>query len=269
MICGISALFWFVPDFGTEMPFRSVLSILFGAGFTVATGYATGKLLLSRLRVPLHRQEQHLFSFMAGMACYSLLIFFLAAAHIAYSAVFLAVGALLMVLAWRTKLPAASSLPPLGKLWQWVAALSLLPFGIVYFVNALAPEWSPDGSQYHLGLVLRYFRAHGFPRITTDMYANLSGGMEMLFLSAFAFGRHSAAALVEFSFLLALPFLMLAWGRRFGFPGAGVFGGIAVFASPLFGISGTTAYNDVAAVCAIFSLFYLCKFGLLHGKRRC
>lgn len=67
-----------------------------------------------------------------------------------------------------------------------------------YFTNAMTPERSPDGTAYHLGLVARYLREHGFRRITTNMYANLSQGVEMLYLFAFAFGRHSAAALVHF-----------------------------------------------------------------------
>jgi hypothetical protein len=39
------------------------------------------------------------------------------------------------------------------------------------------------------------------------MYAQLSQGIELLFLMAFSFGRHSAAALVHYAFLLALT-----WG---------------------------------------------------------
>ncbi|MCU1261638.1 MAG: hypothetical protein JWO80_4523, partial [Bryobacterales bacterium] len=116
---------------------------------------------------------------------------------------------------------------------------------------------SPDGVSYHLGLVSRYLRWHSFGHITTNMYANLSEGLEMLFLFAFAFGRHSAAAMIEFAFLLALPLGMLSYGRRFGFAKAGVLGAILVFASPVFGMSGTVAYNDVAGVCVLFAIFYL------------
>lgn len=91
-----------------------------------------------------------------------------------------------------------------------------------YFTNAMTPERSPDGTAYHLGLVARYLREHGFRRITTNMYANLSQGVEMLHLFAFAFGRHSAAALVHFCFLATLPLAMLCYARRFAFPAAGV-----------------------------------------------
>ena len=80
----------------------------------------------------------------------------------------------------------------------------------------MAPEISPDGSTYHLGLVGRYIRERGFHRITTSMYANLSQGVEMLFVPPFAFGRHSAAAMVHFAFLLALPLAIALYARRAG-----------------------------------------------------
>jgi hypothetical protein len=132
----------------------------------------------------------------------------------------------------------------------------------------MAPEASPDGSTYHLGLVARYLRQHGFGHITTDMYANLSQGVEMLFLPAFAIGKHSAAAMVEFAFLAALPLGMLSYGRRFGYPVAGVVGALLTFTSPLFGIAGTTAYNDVAGVCVIFGVFYLLQIWITSGDNR-
>ena len=80
----------------------------------------------------------------------------------------------------------------------------------------LAPEISPDGSGYHLGNVVRMWRNHGFDWGYPSMYAYLSQGTEMLFLFAFSFGRHSAAALVHFAWLCTLPLLMVCWGRRFG-----------------------------------------------------
>ncbi len=123
--------------------------------------------------------------------------------------------------------------------------------------DALAPECSPDGSGYHLGWVSSYLAAHGFFRIATSIYASLSQGTELLYLFAFAFGRHSAAALVHFAFLCALPLLMLLYSRRFGFPVAGVLASALVFLSPVVGWDGSTAYIDVAVTCVLFALFYL------------
>ena len=128
---------------------------------------------------------------------------------------------------------------------------------VLYLANAMAPEVSPDGAGYHLGLVGRYLREHGFVRITDNLYAAMPAGVEMLFLFAFAFGRHSAAALVHFAFLLALVWQVFSYARRRGFPVAGASAALLVFASPVVGIDGTSAYNDVAVAAIAFTLFHL------------
>ena len=89
------------------------------------------------------------------------------------------------------------------------------------------------------------------------MYGNLSQGMEMLFLFAYAFGGHAAAATVHCLFLMALPILILLYGRRIGHPNAGACAAMLVFLSPLAGIDGVSAYNDVALATAAFAMFYL------------
>ena len=94
-------------------------------------------------------------------------------------------------------------------------------YGLWYFVNALAPEIMPDGITYHLGLPYEYVRLGGFPdRIA--FYDLVPQGMEMLYTVAFAFGRHSAAKLVEFSlFLGTLPLIFrtaAAWARAISPP---------------------------------------------------
>jgi hypothetical protein len=147
-------------------------------------------------------------------------------------------------------------LPDFSHGWKFFFGLVLLGFGTFYFVNALAPEISPDGTTYHLGLVARYFRQHGLGHITTSMYSNLSEGLEMLFLSAFSFGRHSSAALIEFACFLLIPLTMVAYSQRFGFPKVGVAAALMIFCSPVFSISGSSAYNDTATVLVVFCLFY-------------
>jgi hypothetical protein len=235
------------------------LSILFGAAFTVAVSLALGRLLLARLKLTFYRQEELPLAFVTGAAVLSLLVFLLSAARLVYDGVFLATG--FAILAWtgreRLYRLAGESLPPLPRLWRNLASPLFALFGVLYFCHAMAPEMSPDGSTYHLGLVGRYYRAHGFERITTHMYANLSQGVEMLYLFAYAFGRHSAAALVHFAFLAALPLAMLGYARRFGLAKAGLVGALFFFLSPVVGKDGSTAYNDVAVAGIIFSVFYL------------
>ena len=105
--------------------------------------------------------------------------------------------------------------------------------------------------------MVRLWRNHGFAWDYHSMYAYFSQGTEMLFLVAFTFGRHSAAALVHFTWLCTLPLLMVCWGRRFGYPKAGLFAAILVFASPVIGKDGISAYNDLTVATLIFAVFYL------------
>ena len=238
---------------------RVVLAILFGAGFTVLTAWSLGAILLRKLSLALYRTEERLFAFMLGSACLSAIMFALAALHLVRRGVLLALGILAIGYAFysgahRSK---GHAFPAMPKRWTLVFALAFGFFTVLYFFNALAPEVSPDGMAYHLGEVTKYARAHGFVRITTNLYGNLSQGLELLFLHAFLFGKHSAAALVHYAFLVCLTFLMLSYGRRLGHPGVGVAGAIFLYASPVVGIDGTIAYNDVAVAAIAFALFYL------------
>lgn len=235
------------------------VSILFGAGFTVAVMLALGKLLLRRLGLRFYRQEENVFALVTGAASLSLLVFALAMLRLAHPVVLLVVGLGAIALALRCGVhrPAGDPLPPLSRGWKILFWTVFAAFAFLYFFNAMAPEVSPDGSTYHLGLVRRYLEARGMYRITTNLYSNLSQGTELLYLFAFAFGRQSAASLVHFVFLVTLPLAMLSYGRRFGLPAAGAMGALLTFASPIAGYDGTTAYIDIAVACVLFTVFYL------------
>ena len=234
------------------------LAILFGAAFTVTVSMALGSLLVRALGVRFYRQEERFFAFATGSACLSMLVFALAAVHVVYPGVLLAVGALVLVAAlWRRAWkPVGEPLAPVSRGWRALFWALFALFTYVSFFHAMAPETSPDGSGYHLGMVLRYLNAHGF-RHVLSLYAYLSQGTELLYLYAFAFGRHSAAALVHFSFLAALPFGMMLYARRFGFGPAGVVAALLIYVSPIVNWDGSTAFIDVAVACVLFSLFYL------------
>ncbi len=190
---------------------REVASILFGAGFTVAVSAALGSLLLSWLRIRLYRGEAALFNWVSGSACLSFLLALLCSAHLARKGFFLWGGIGVIVLAlWRERgEPRRRSLPAISYDWLVPFYVIVGGFFLYSFMNALAPEVSPDGSGYHLGNVVRMWRSHGFDWGYRSMYSYLSQGTEMLFLYAFAFGRHSAAALVHFAFFCTLPLLMI------------------------------------------------------------
>jgi hypothetical protein len=238
---------------------REVADILFGAAFTVAVSVALGALLVARLRLALYRWEAALFEFVAGAGCLSFVTAILCMLHLARKGVFQWGGAAIILLAVRQarRTPRRKSLPAVPLTWMALFFLVFGAFFIYYFFTALAPEVSPDGSGYHLGNVVRMWRNHGFDWDYPSMYSYLSQGTEMLFLGAFAFGRHSAAALVHFTYFCTLPLLMVCWGRRFGLPKAGLFAAILIFASPVIAKDGVSAYNDLAVATMIYAVFYL------------
>ena len=142
--------------------------------------------------------------------------------------------------------------------WPRAAAILIFgAYGLWYFINALAPEVVADGMTYHLGLPLEYLKLGGFPdRIT--FYEMAPQGMEMLYTAAFAFGRHSAAKLVEFGFFLATLPLIFRIGRRLGLSGVGSLAAATVyFCAPVVGITGASSYNDAAQVFFALGAFYL------------
>lgn len=238
------------------------LSVLFGAGFTLICAWALGRMLLKRARLEMAREEEHLLAFVCGAPLLSLLVTALCAMHGVYDAAFLLLGVLILAAAGRDgafRRSAAEELPGLPRLWQWLFWTVFTVYGGIGLVSAMAPEISPDGAGYHLGLVSRYYRVHGLVRVDTNMYAALSQGLEMLFLWAFAFGRHSAAAVVHCAFYLATPLLMLRFGQRSGAPAAGAAAGLFFLCAPLALVDGTSAYTDAAVACVAFAVVYLAE----------
>ncbi len=237
---------------------KVVLYILLATALTGSVSYSLGAFLLRSLRLKLYRCEERFFAFIAGSACLSTLVFLLTACGLARKWVFYLAGFAIIALAVSRRLhrPLGEPLPPIPIFWNLVFWTMFVVYTWLYLGNALAPEVSADAVSYHLALVARYAREHHFPRITTDMYASLSAGAEMLFLYAFTIGKHSAAAMCEFLFLLALPFGILCYARRIGHPVAGVVAAGLVYASPIFGRVGTIAHNDVAGAAVVFALFY-------------
>lgn len=237
----------------------TVLAILFGWLFTVVTAWALGTLLLRKLSLVFYRGEERLFAFIVGSALLSAIVFVLCAVQLGWKSLFLVLGIAIILYALRSGAhhPRGDSFPPLPRVPRWIFLVVFSAFTVIYFINALEPESSPDGMAYHLGVVAKYQRSHGFPRITTDMYASLSEGIELLFLWAFEYGRHSAAALVHFAFFLALVFLILSYARRIGRPTVGLAAALFFYLSPVVGLDGTIAYIDVATTAILFALFYL------------
>jgi Dolichyl-phosphate-mannose-protein mannosyltransferase len=240
-----------------------VIAVLFGALFTAATAWSLGMLLFRRLGLVLHAWEERLLAYVFGSACLSGIMFALSATRLVRRGSLLALGiAIIGYAAYSGAFrsvgqSAGKPFPPLPKLWRWVFVVAFAAFTYVGFFSALAPEHSSDGMSYHLNEVLKYRAAHGFFHATTDMYFNLSQGVELLYLFALNFGHHSSASVLHFTFLVVLAFLILCYGRRIGRPEVGVAAAIFTYASPIVLLDASMAYVDVALAADLFALFYL------------
>ena len=219
----------------------AVLFILFGAAFTLASAYAFGA-ILARSQPPEIR-----LGIGAVVLSFAVFAVLLCGAASWWTFGFLG-SAGLLAFAWIR--------PKLGHAQVWRPALLLAPFFVWYFVNALAPETVADGSTYHLGLPAEYLRHGGFPDHNT-FYEILPQGMEMLYTMAFAFGKHSAAKLVEFGFFAATLPLIFRVGRVLGLPDLGsLVAAVLYFCAPVAGLTGSCSYNDAAGVFFLLAAIY-------------
>jgi hypothetical protein len=225
----------------------AILPVLFGGLFTVAAGYAAGRLAFPGIALPLSVRLA------AGSALLSHAVFLLLLLNAARWWVFLLLGVCLIGAAAVRTPPRLPSLPRIG----WLPLAVFAVYGAIYFIHASAPEIRPDGYTYHLGLPAEWLRTHRLTR-RVGFYEMLPHGMEMLFMYAFAFGKHSAAKLVHFAMLAASVPLMLAIGRRLGLADwASAVGAGLYFCAPVVGTAGTAAYNDAALVLFALAAFYL------------
>lgn len=206
----------------------------------------------------LRRPERLPLAFTLGAAALHLIVFALLALQIAYWPVLVLALLVPVAEASRRKLwaPRGFELGGIPRPLMLAAGALGAAFLGVYFIYALAPEHSPDGSTYHLGLVAREWREHGFEKIATNFYAMLGQGVELVFLPAFAIGRHSAAALTHLAFGVWLAASIFAFGRRLGKPWVGASAALFTFFSPVFGISTSIAYIDAGTAAIVFAAFY-------------
>lgn len=238
---------------------NAVIAAAAGAAFTGFSSFALGLCVVRKLRLPFSRLEEYLFAFLAGSAVLSLVIFAVVSVHAAYTPVIAGMGLScigLWLIAFRRTHRYIAAPGALPKVWFAFALIICFRFTLLYLSRAIGPEYSSDGSTYHLALVAEYLRKAHFPIITTNFYASLPEGLEMLFLAAFSIGRHSAAALVHLLFLFALSSAFILFGLRFQVAKAAIGAMVLFYLSPIVGFDASVAYNDVALAAATFATFY-------------
>jgi hypothetical protein len=234
----------------------NVPTILFGAVFTLASVYGLGLVVLRKVEAPPE------IALAVGAAAGSVAVFLLVLAGWAGWPAFLALGILWGGLAARGGLPTRPCLRRLttgaqDAILPYAALAIFSVYGIFYLANALAPEVWADGYTYHLAMPADYVRLGGFP-LRVRFYDLIPQGIEMLFTMAFAFGRGSAAKLVEFAFFLAGVPLIFRVGARLGMkPLASLLVAVFYFTAPVIGLTGSSSYNDAALVFFTLAAFYL------------
>ena len=214
-----------------------------------------GNLCLRRLPVP------QTIALAVGAAAESTIVFLLLMTGAANLVTFGLVGAICLGLfVWlrSTAPPLADPVKPqTSRVTLYIAGAALALYGLLYLINALAPELEPDAVTYHLGLTSEYLRLGGFPN-RIGFFEMLPQGLEMLFVPAFAFGQHSAARLVHCVFLFATLPLLWRIGRRLQLPdGIALAAAALYFCAPVTGVTGTSAYTDAAEVFFVLATFYL------------
>lgn len=228
-------------------------AIVFGAVFTLASAYGLGVSLFGKAGEPPE------IALAIGAALQSVLVFLIVLAGFAGPAAFGMLGAALLSLGLlfraRGRRKALDTLPS-GAVRK-VALAIFAAYGIFYFVNALAPEVWSDGYTYHLAMPADIARLGRFPS-RIRFYDLIPQGMEMLFTMAMAFGRDSAAKLVEFGFFLAGVPLIFRVGARLGMkPLASLLVAVFYFTAPVAAIAGASSYNDAALLFFTLAAFYL------------
>lgn len=241
---------------------RQLAGVLFGGCATVMVACLAGRIVLGQargLRGELSKSEGWLLSFALGAALLSFTVFGLCATGLFYDASVWIVG-IGVALAWTrwgrwTWSPRFEPSAPEDRFWWLFLGVPAAIYGVVYAVHTLSPEVAYDAVGYHLGLVQRYYRNHGFVAIPTNMYAQLSQGAEMLYLFAYSLGRESAAKLVHLSFLAAGAGLLVAIAKRYRAGLAGVFAAVIYFTCPVVIPDAASAYNDCALAFSLLAVF--------------
>jgi len=232
-----------------------VLLILAGWLLTLAVAYNFGTLLIPSATREFRPIEILLFRFVAGFALLSQIVLLLGlAGFVSLWMVFVVSVVSILAAVPRWRIPGVSIWPQ--GVPEWLGVLIVAIFGALYFVSAMQPETSPDGSMYHLGLVAKYVRDHRIVGLTDNFYSSLPAGIEMLYLFAFLIGKHSTAALIHLTFLWLTAGLMVAYASRVGRRREGIAAALLVFVAPVVAKVATSAYNEAALICAAFGMFF-------------
>lgn len=265
---------WFRGASFVSLTERLVLLALAGAILIVAQ--AAGWLCLQLLGAGqrLTRLEQFVFSSAVGLSLVSLATLLLGLGGLLHQAYFIALAVLVVVTAGYRMLGRAGSANScwagtareedtnssgltLSDRWLWLA----LPFVLVIVASAMLPPVDFDVREYHLQAPKEFYQQGRITFVPHNVYANMPLGAEMLPLVGMVItGDWWQGALVGklliacFAPLTALA--LLACGRRYVSPAAGIVAALVYISIPWVVLVSTQGLIDGVLGCYLFLAFY-------------
>ena len=233
---------------------KELLAVLQGAVAVAGGCTAAGFLVLGGCGARLHRFERWGLAFAVGAPVYSLLLMALMyGGQMRRGNVTLLAGVLIAGAYWRRhRLEAAESAQGPAAWGALMAAGSLL-FGVVWLLNAAAPDTTLPGASPALEQAAAL--SQGNPLAPGERWS----AALPLWAAAFTVGRHAACSTLHVCCLYALTSLVFGAMRRWLGPAAAAVAGLLIITNPGLGAVAADAGTEVlfvlqAGACIAFAL---------------
>ncbi|MBZ5606741.1 MAG: phospholipid carrier-dependent glycosyltransferase [Acidobacteriia bacterium] len=241
---------------------------------------ATGNFALRRLRLKLENPIDRItLGFGAGAGILITVLFLAGLLRLFYSATFLVILLLPLILFWRETRATLIDLGTLPARWRASDALRhpltgvAVLFGLVAatcsLMIVLAPSVAFDSVAIHLPSVQYYAGQHALRPVPGLAYSYYPQGFEMLWTLAYALAGQPGAQMISALFFPLFLLILVRLGRECGLDqGAAVLAAVGAATLPFLHWSGSVMKNDLAL--AFFELLGIYAFLLWrrHGDFR-
>jgi len=151
--------------------------------------------------------------------------------------------------------------------WRFLWRIFLAAVFLLFLVGALCPEIFFDSLFYHLGFPNLYRLNHRLVNYP-QLYSNFIEVVQMMYGFAITVGNTLVPKLLHSATGALLGFSLIAFGRRYLSPGAGLLSAVILLTTPLLIYNATTAGIDVAWTYFQFTAcFALVRFFSNPSKR--
>src|SRR3989339_1002560 len=145
------------------------------------TSLQIGNFFLNKLNINLTASLKISLSVGLGLACFSMITFFIGIFGVLYKPVFYILF-LILVLFSIVNIKYLTNIKPTGLTRKEISFIFIFSvFLSVAFVGAMTPPIFYDSLAYHLSLPMQYVRNHKISGISTNLFANFPQNIEMLY----------------------------------------------------------------------------------------